>query len=163
MALHGVVVPNPVNRGYLSQRWKAIRALKSWTRHCAEGGTETLEEHARQGNFRISARVIRRVLRDDPQVHGEIFGELTTEAKLGLKRVLDQLNAQLSAGDLPAAVLIRMGEFFAKYAGDMFTAKEASAGAGVAISINLPPDARTEPIRIEAVQKAKESLGGYLE
>lgn len=152
---------HPVQRRAIKRRGQ-LRAIVNWLQDLKDG-QENISLKTYCEDQGVTSAGITKLLRD-PKVSKMIETVTEETARLGSKLSTSLLVKRLEkeGKSMDTGEVVRVGEHLAKLKTNAYRRTEQSHGAQVLVNINLPEGGYDKPIRVEAVEKAKENLDGLV-
>lgn len=152
---------HPVQKRAIKRRGQ-LRAIVNWLQDLKDGQDQiSLTVYCEDQG--VSSVGITKLLRD-PKVSAMIETVTEETARLGSKLTTSLLVKRLEkeGKSMDTSEVVRVGEHLAKLKARAYQKQEQTHGAQVLVNINLPEGGYDKPIRVEAIEKAKENLDGLV-
>jgi len=152
---------NPLQKRALKRRGQ-LRAISKWLSDLKEGQDQiSLKVYCEDEG--VSSTGITKLMRE-PRIRDLIDTVTEETARMGSKLTSSLLMQRVAkeGKSMDTNEVVRVGEHFAKLKGKAYDKREDKTGTRVLVNINLPEGGYDKPIRVEAVEKAKEDLDGLV-
>jgi len=161
MALQGVLRKDPATGMHLADRVRARKAIIRWLRSVTEAGATPIPLAKLAKEEGISFRRLTKILQEDERLQESVFGGMEQRAQLALMTAVSRGETYLHEEHVDPKEARQWAEFFARFIGGQFRARQ---GPSVVVLANLIPELPPAARHIQArVLEAPEAPGTTLQ
>ncbi len=162
MALQLVVKPVSALEKRTLRRRGQLRAIRKWLDDIKDGQDELSLTHYCDDEG-VSPWGIKKMMRE-PKIRA-LIDQVTEDTSRVLGKVTTSLllkRVEKEGKSMDTKDIVRVNELAQKIKAKAFQKSQESHGSQVLVNINLPEGGYDKPIRVEAVERAKEKLDGLV-